>query len=149
MGDVTRRAARCASCFQPYGDENAVSVFAGERPGCEHCGGTAVRFEIEVSDSVQIHEMVKLKATGEREGRRKVFVEGKSGDEFHRDDQRWTKVARTIDRDNDRYDEVITDAVTGEIRREVHEPLSEHTGRGSDRPDRRMARQVGEPRSQP
>jgi hypothetical protein len=67
-----------------------------------------------------------------------VYQEGKSGEEFHHDTQRWTVVSRAIDRDNDRYDEVITDAVTGEVLREIHEPLSQHRDHGSARPDRRQ-----------
>ncbi len=38
---------------------------------------------------------------------------------------------RRIDRDNDRYDEVVIDPETGEIVYECHEPLSEHWGHGS------------------
>lgn len=96
-------------------DQIVESVRAGERPGCEHCGEPGVRVEVEVVDSVQIHEMIRLKANGERKGPRKVFLEGKSGDEDHRDDQRWTRMSRTVNHDNDRYDEIIIDAVAGEV----------------------------------
>ncbi len=85
------------------------------------------------SDSTEIHEMISFKVKGERSGKRKIFHKGKSGDEFNHADQRWTVVSRNIDRDNNRYDELITEAATGTILREIHESLSEHRGRGSAR----------------
>lgn len=41
---------------------------------------------------------------------------------------------RRIDRENDRYDEVVADPETGDIIHETHEPLSQHRGHGSARP---------------
>lgn len=40
---------------------------------------------------------------------------------------------RSIDRDNDSYEEVVTDLETGRIIHECKEPLSEHRGHGSDK----------------
>lgn len=42
-------------------------------------------------------------------------------------------VQRVIDRDRNEYHERVIDVETGEVVREVHEPLSDHTGRGSAR----------------
>lgn len=63
-----------------------------------------------------------------------------SGDSQVKDPQRedfgqWNKLSRTISRTADPkwYDERITDGKTGEVIREVSEPLSEHQGHGSAR----------------
>jgi hypothetical protein len=98
---------------------------------------TSVAFGITVNDTAALREMLAFKAKGDRDGKRSVFLQGKAADEFHPDTQRWTVISRTIDRENDRYDEVITDAETGEVLHECHEPLSEHRDHGSARPDRR------------
>ena len=63
-----------------------------------------------------------------REGRKVDLV---TGAEYYRDGLQWCRVERRIDYVGDWYDEVITDEVTGVVVREVHEPLSDHQGRGS------------------
>jgi hypothetical protein len=64
-----------------------------------------------------------------RPTQKKPFIEQKVGDDFHRDTGTWRKRERVIDRDADRYREVITDAEGNEVRR-CDEPLSQHRGRG-------------------
>jgi len=44
---------------------------------------------------------------------------------------RGVDLLRRIDRENDQYDEVVKDKNTNKIIRECHEPLGQHTGRGS------------------
>ena len=46
---------------------------------------------------------------------------------------RWHQVTRIVNRRDDEYHEVIVDGQTGEVVREVHEPLSQHRGHGSAR----------------
>ncbi len=64
-------------------------------------------------------------------GRRKWFVETFSGADWSHRLQRFIRKQRTLDRDNDRYAEKVVDPETGEVLRDVEEPLSEHQGRGS------------------
>jgi hypothetical protein len=137
MSETASRSAACAACSQRYSADQLDAIFAGHRPGCANCGEVAVALGITVNDSVTVREMLAFKAKGDRDGKRKVFLEGKAGDELHHDTQRWTVISRRIDRDNDWYDEVISDAETVEVLHECHEPLSEHQGHGSARPDRR------------
>jgi hypothetical protein len=73
--------------------------------------------------------MLSLK--GRRPGLRRPFVELKTGQEWFRKLGRWHRLFRRIDHEADRYSERITDAETGEVVRELEEPLSEHRGRGS------------------
>ncbi len=137
MSETASRSAACVACGRPYPTDRLDAIFAGHRPGYPSCGEVGVALGITVNDTAAVREMLAFRAKGDRDGKRSVFLQGKTGDEFHRDTQRWTVISRTIDRDNDRYDEVITGADTGEVLHECREPLSEHTGHGSARPDRR------------
>jgi hypothetical protein len=86
------------------------------------------------SDTVTVHEKVALIA---RRASGRWFAKVKAGDEFFHLTQRWHRLFRRIDRDDDWYSEHITDAETGEIIRSLEEPLSEHRGRGSAKKSRR------------
>ena len=84
---------------------------------------------------MRIHEDAKVqKWVGERRGR--PFAVVKAGEEFFHEGDRWVHRYRNIDRLANRYDEVITDPETGQVLREVHEPLTDHQDRGSARRDR-------------
>jgi len=137
MSETARPSAACVACSEQYATDQLDAIFAGHRPGCPSCGGAGVAFGITLTGTVGFRDMLAFKAKGDRGGKRVVFLQGKAGDELHRDTQRWTVVSRGIDRENDRYDEVITDAETGQVLHECHEPLSEHRGHGSARSDRR------------
>lgn len=64
-------------------------------------------------------------------GKGKPFQEEKIGDDYWRKGSRWMSLRRLIDRRRNRYVERIADPETGEVVRDVDEPLSEHRGRGS------------------
>jgi hypothetical protein len=49
---------------------------------------------------------------------------------------RVAQVDRIMDRDNDRYAETVVMRDSGEVVYHCDEPLSEHRGHGSDRPER-------------
>jgi len=66
-------------------------------------------------------------------GERPFFEAIYSKLDWHRKTQRWSIVTRIIDRRRGSYDELIIDRETGDVVREVHEPLSQHRGRGSAR----------------
>jgi hypothetical protein len=70
--------------------------------------------------------------TAARAGKNKpAAVEFKSGDSLHHDSGRWMKLDQVIDRANNRYRKRVVDPETGQIVRDVDEPLDEHRGRGS------------------
>lgn len=72
-----------------------------------------------------------------RPGHRKPIYESVSGDDLHRDTGQWNKLTREIDRENNRYKEVIKNPDNGEILRHCEEPLTDHFGRGSAKPKSR------------
>ena len=95
---------------------------------------------VHVSGSVTTHSSVRLKQkrpgfVGRRSGRSRGGIVLTS---FHGDDQSadgsWVKKDRIEDRERDRYYEHVV-AEDGTVLRHEDEPLSEHRGHGSDRPD--------------
>ena len=69
-----------------------------------------------------------------RPGHKKSIYESVSGDDLHRASGQWNKLTREIDRENNRYKEVIVNPETGEALRYCDQPLTDHTGRGSAKP---------------
>ena len=69
-------------------------------------------------------------------GRRKYAREEKSSAEYSVDGE-FVRVERSIDRENGSYRETVTVVDSGEVLRKVDHPLSEHTGRGSDKPNQK------------
>jgi hypothetical protein len=80
---------------------------------------------------VQVRASVTAKQ--KRPGVKKPLTEIFTGSEPRRSVGDFVTKERVIDRANDRYREkVVTDE--GEVLRDVDEPLSQHKGRGSDKP---------------
>lgn len=69
-----------------------------------------------------------------RPGHKKPILESVSGGDLYRDSGQWNHLTREIDRENNRYKEVILNPNTGEVIRSVDEPLTKHTSRGSAKP---------------
>ncbi len=63
----------------------------------------------------------------------KFEMEEKTGNIWSEDLGRFVSYHRMIDRKNDLYYEKIVDDETGEVLRKCEEPLSGHTGHGSDK----------------
>ena len=72
-----------------------------------------------------------------RPGVKKPIYESVAGDDQHRSSGQWNHLTREIDRESNRYREVIVNPQTGEVIRQVDEPLTSHVGRGSAKPKTR------------
>jgi hypothetical protein len=59
--------------------------------------------------------------------------ESVTGAEPRRDGKGWVYIRKIIDREKDRYVEHIVDYHTGDVLRDVDEPLSKHLGHGTER----------------
>lgn len=99
------------------------------RSPCSQCGSKARSFHVAISDTITIHEMLGIK--GKRPRQKRPFIEQKVGDDLHRKTGLWMKLKRIIDRDNDAYQETVTDPRTGQVVHHADEPLSKHQGHGS------------------
>jgi hypothetical protein len=91
------------------------------------CGHT--HYDIHVEDTLEFHASLGYKAKSQGKG--KPYIEGKAGDDRHRNTGKWMHLQRIIDRVGGWYTEVVTDQETGKVVHRCEEPLSEHRGHGS------------------
>ena len=123
----------CSACGAAI-DEPATTPVAERKP-CPSCGSVVRNFNAHVHDSMPLREKLGLKH--KRPGHKRPIYESVSGEDFHRDTGKWNEITREIDRENDRYREGIVNPQTGEIIRQVDEPLTNHRSRGYAKPSPR------------
>ncbi len=75
-----------------------------------------------------------MKARTPRE--KKPFLEQKTGDSYWHKMAKWMRRVQIIDRRGNRYVKRVDDPKTGEVVRNVDEPLTDHRGFGSARATR-------------
>lgn len=121
---------RCAACGATIDEPPSTSP--ADRKRCPTCGSQARSFSLQVRETLTFRGKTGLKH--KRPGYKKPILESVSGDDFCRATGQWNKLAREIDRKNNRYKEVIINPESGEVLRQCDEPLSEHVGRGSAKP---------------
>jgi hypothetical protein len=85
--------------------------------------------------AVSTSTSVTLRGKASRPGVKKPIAETFQGDDIHRKTGRLSKIERIIDREHDKYRELITDSETGDVLRECNEPLTQHVRRGSAKPN--------------
>ena len=122
VGAVT---VTCEACGRVLDEPPNVEIPAP----CPACGCNERHVYVTATDSATVRERTRLKA--KRPGESRPFLEHVQGDDLHRDSRTWMHLARTVDRENDRYSERIVDPATGTVVHECDEPLSEHWGHGS------------------
>lgn len=117
---------RCAKCdahlFEPPGVPASP---------CPVCGGVGRSTPLKLEDGIRFNDGHRVKAY--RAGSTKFFLDARSGPSYYRVGAEWHHVLRVIDRENDRYTETVRVLNTGEIIREIDEPLSQHTDRGGSK----------------
>jgi hypothetical protein len=122
--------AQCIQCQHPLPDANTVeeAEFLTKQP-CPSCGGFGRNLSAQTVETLEFHDHYGMRL--KRPGRRGYAVDVVARPDFNRDRQKLVRLDRVINKENDKYYEKITDYQTGEIIREVSEPLSEHVGRGA------------------
>ena len=120
----------CSACGAAIDEPPSTPL--DERKPCPSCGSLVRTFNVHVHESVTLREKIGLKH--KRPGHKEPIYESVLGEDLHRATGQWNQLSREIDRENDRYKERIVNLQTGEVLRDVDEPLSNHTGRGSARP---------------
>ena len=119
---------RCGSCRKVLDEPLGTSVEL--RSACPTCGSSNRFFGKETGGAIQPHGVRRFKARHGGEGR--PFYEGFVGADWSHKFQRWMRLERIIDRENDRYRERVSDPRSGETVHECEEPLNEHLGHGTD-----------------
>ena len=130
MTNEESRIIKCEDCGEQLPQE---FVAIKEKEDCPNCGSRSRIIQLGIADAISVKDSVKGKKkdinfNSKRNPRYKFF----EGDEFSHSDQKWMKKTRVIDKDNDKYFEVVIDPDTNELVHFCEEPLSKHTGHGSD-----------------
>lgn len=120
----------CGKCQNELDEDTGLPV--NERIPCPKCGSISRKFHKSLHGKLTLKSKLKMK--GRHAGGGNPFIEKITGDDLHRKSNKWMKLRRTIDRENDKYHEIVTDPSTGKIIHECKEPLSKHQGHGSAKP---------------
>ena len=124
--DEAVKNVKCADC----GEALALDTTGP----CPACGSEKRHFGIALGDTLAMHSSVSGVVKDPSQPRKKRDrVQFFSGDQLRGSKGDWVEKERVIDRNNDRYTEVVKDKATGEIIHKAEEPLSEHKGHGSDK----------------
>ena len=126
----------CHGCDLLLADEGATA----EDAPCPKCGSLAT---VEYAPGKEFDLRFTVRGGSLVPGTKKRLTKSIAGDSFFTKDGRMHYVTRHINKINNTYYERIIDKETGQVVREVSEPLSAHTGRGSARPDKKAARRKG------
>jgi hypothetical protein len=117
----------CSNCKTQFEDDSNVPL--GVRKSCPSCGST---FRLSTKTLAgEITSRSRLSYKGRRGGKGKPFILGTIGADLYRKLQKWMRLERVIDRENNLYEEVVKDPSTGKIIHHRQEPLSKHQGFGS------------------
>ena len=123
---MSDQSTECGSCGLTIDERCGLPI--ADRTPCPQCGSTARKYfkHLKVTAKAQVSLGFKQK----RPGVKKPLAEGFTGRELRQSEGDFVQKERLIDRENDRYREKVV-TVSGDIIRDVDEPLSEHKDRGS------------------
>lgn len=124
-------SVECSNCHGALPREWAND--ATEHP-CPSCGsiGKIVKVEIQEEVGVELHDNIRAKLKdpafpSSKNPRVDIFA----GDDLRKSDRKWMQKERIIDKDNNKYKEVVIDPNSGETIYHNEEPLTDHYGHGS------------------
>lgn len=124
----------CRDCGYRFADAVQATALGAARPPCPECGSTRRHGTVLASVHVAVEATSKGQGNSRESGARsksKSFVWFYERFEVYRMTNRRQWVSRVFNKRDDLYAEEIRDAETGEVVRQVNEPLSEHQGHGS------------------
>ena len=97
-----------------------------QRP-CPFCGCNSIKIVALLSDTVRVRDNLALRL--KRKGFKRFMTEIIGGWFPSKDKGKFPEGVdkeRIIDKEKDEYHEVVKEAKTGEVVRDIHEPLSQH-----------------------
>ncbi|MGE4057163.1 MAG: hypothetical protein AB7F99_20440 [Vicinamibacterales bacterium] len=120
----------CGNCGEPL--DEPMNLDPARRQPCPKCASLSRKMFVGLSGEMPPPPS-SLKAKGRHAGTgwNKWFIKTFTGADWSQALQRFVRKVRILDRDNDRYVEKVIDPATGDVLRDVEEPLSEHQGHGS------------------
>jgi hypothetical protein len=124
------RVVVCSDCGMLL-DEGEMPIDSLPDP-CPACGSTTRTVKLTFFDKIEMHDALKGKVKdknfpSKKNPRREFFV----GDEIRASDGKWMNKERDIDKDIDKYKEIVVDPENGEVVHHCEESLKKHLGHGS------------------
>ncbi len=119
LGDIVCNT--CRATFQ-------VEIPELVRTPCPICSSTTREISAGITLGVKVGEYLGFK---QKRGPGKPIFESMHKPDLHRKTGKMMELARVIDRETDRYKEIVTDPITGKVVHFCEEPLTEHKGHGS------------------
>ena len=117
---------KCIDCGNDYTTPYHPSIIE-----CPSCSSVNVTRLVSVTDSGKGYEFYDLKQKDDSfPSKKKLRCHSQFGTKIGGDGHLVNK-KRVIDKNADHYEELVVDNDTGEILRDIKEPLSQHHGRGS------------------
>jgi len=119
----------CKSCGRPIDEAEERET---PRKPCPRCGCTKQSSNLDFADEMAVGDLLAAKDYAAGKSRKKgLRKESKDGASFSQDRQRFMQLHQLVDHENGRYVKVVQDPKTEEVIRDLDEPLSDHTFRGS------------------
>lgn len=127
----TRRTVECGDCGEPLDPSNCA-------PGtiqapCPKCGSIRQNVTLNISDEVtaELRDSLNAKVKDDTfPSKEKVRREFFYGSDKRKSKGDYVYKEREIDKDRNRYRELVREE-SGEVIRDIEQPLSDHTGHGS------------------
>lgn len=113
-----------------YSCDKCGEIFQGDNiKKCPYCGSKCLTIKLVFSDQISLHDQLSAKV--KKEGIKKPIKEIVQGDDYSYSRKKYMNKTRIIDRENNHYQEYVSDKETGEIVHECDELLKDHFGHGS------------------
>lgn len=116
------RMAKCRDC------DNTIETKTDIKK-CPKCGSKEITYLLNFNDKININNSIKGKS--KIQGKKKPVKDFYFGDEYSKSRHKYVDKTRIIDRENDKYVEIVKDKESNEIIHECQEHLTEHFGHGS------------------
>ena len=99
---------------------------------CPQCASSELSMHLKLYDGIGAKDRLRGKIKNNNfPSKKKLRCDFIAGSEQRRSDGKWMQKTRTIDKNNDNYEEKIIDEETGEIIHECKESLSDHINHGT------------------
>lgn len=131
MNDSVNTSIRCTDCGTSLPKEWIRSEVKQNCPACDSASKT-IELNVTEETGITVRESINGKVKDVNfNSKRNPRYEFFEGDDIRKDDGKWMKKSRVIDKYNNKYKEKVLDPETGEIIHDCEESLSDHYGHGS------------------
>jgi len=103
--EPTTTGVCCGACQRPLAEASGLPV--DQRRPCPECGLLQRMFKVELRETLSVQLRNSLRARLHRPGKGGWLIDQRVGDDYTKMLEGWGRLERTIDREHDRYRELI------------------------------------------